>query len=349
MKKYEKEAFAKTFGIFFVSLLTLVTLLALFYYSEQKHILEEQIFTQMRAFTYDFKSRTFDVDIVPKSSNIDELNLQSCPEGMCGYFALPTVENSFFKVILSQDKFDLQRKVIVTKVLFIYFMVSFAIFIFAIFYSFYALAPLRKALNLLEDFLKDLIHDLATPVTSILLNTKFLAKKNPCEELERIELGAKTITSLYKNLEVLQNAFVKKENNIELSKLLHVRANPYQKLYPKLSFSFDMVPYFISNDTDCVARIFDNIISNACKYNTKNGHIKITNQNNVVTIEDTGVGIKNPNMVFERYYKESERGLGIGLNIVKKLCNELGIKITLTSIIGLGTKVTLEFPIGNKL
>jgi len=349
LKKYEKEAFAKTFGIFFVSLLTLATFLALFYYSEQKHILEEQIFTQMRAFTYDFKSRAFDVDIVPKHSNIDEFNLQSCPEGMCGYFALPNVENSFFKVILSQEEFDLQLKVIVIKVLFIYFMIAFAIFIFAILYSFYALAPLRKALNLLEDFLKDLIHDLATPVTSILLNTKFLAKQNPSEELERIELGAKTIASLYKNLEVLQNGFLKQENSIELAHLLHVRANPYQKLYPKLIFSFNTMPYVISSDIDCVSRIFDNIISNACKYNTRNGHINITNQNNIVTIEDTGGGIKNPNLVFERYYKESERGLGIGLNIVKKLCDELGIKIMLTSTIGVGTKVTLEFPIGSKL
>jgi hypothetical protein len=54
LKAYEREAFAKTFGIFFLSLSLLVSAVTYGYYKEQKHATDEQIFEQMRAFSYDF-------------------------------------------------------------------------------------------------------------------------------------------------------------------------------------------------------------------------------------------------------------------------------------------------------
>jgi signal transduction histidine kinase len=68
-----------------------------------------------------------------------------------------------------------------------------------------------------------------------------------------------------------------------------------------------------------------NLISNSCKYNTNNGFIKITLKDAVVTIQNDSYGIKHPNRIFDRFYKENERGLGIGLHIVDRLCYELKI------------------------
>jgi len=343
LKKYEKEALFKTFGIFFVTLMLLTTLVASFYYSEQKHIMEEQIFSQMKAFTYDFQGTTFDVDVIPYDKSVDELNLQPCDRGMCGYFALPSTKNSMFKVIMPHEEYNAQIHTLFNKVLLIYSILLCAIIAFSLLYSFYALYPLKHALYLLESFLKDMIHDLNTPVTSILLNTKSMAKTAPSEALERIELAAKTIASLYRNLEVLHQGFIPKKSEVDLEKLLHVRAKLYQKLYPKLTFIFETEPYIIHSDPDSIARIFDNLISNACKYNRKNGSVKLSNLENVVTISDTGIGIKNCTLVYERYYKESEKGLGLGLNIVKTLCDSLAIHITLESNAEMGTSITLLF------
>jgi signal transduction histidine kinase len=47
-------------------------------------------------------------------------------------------------------------------------------------------------------------------------------------------------------------------------------------------------------------------------------------------------------MVFERYYKEQDRGIGIGLHIVKKLCDALGIRIFIKSEVEKGTIIGLE-------
>jgi len=58
-------------------------------------------------------------------------------------------------------------------------------------------------------------------------------------------------------------------------------------------------------------------------------------------IEDSGVGIKEPQKIFDRYYKESQRGIGIGLHIVKKLCDEIGVDIRIETEIGVGSRFIL--------
>jgi two-component system OmpR family sensor kinase len=345
LKKYVKESFLKTFGIFFLSLFILTSLLTFFYFKEQKHLLQESIFTQMKDFTYDFDSKRFYVDIVPKDDAYDELNLQPCDGGMCGYFTIPNSTTSLFKVFVPQKKFDEALSSVLWKITGLYLFLLVIIFIFSILSSIYALYPLKKALTVLEEFVKDMVHDLHTPITSILLNVHIIKKHHTIPELEHIELGAKSIASLYQNLQAMQHGFIRTNTSIELSAFLRKSALPFQKLYPKLTFVFDVMPYNIISDEHALCRIIDNIIANACKYNTKNGTVMLTNCNNKIEIKDTGEGIKNCNRVFERYYKESERGLGIGLNIVKNLCDALGIRIQLQSHIGQGTTVELVLPI----
>nr|WP_228135529.1 ATP-binding protein [Halarcobacter anaerophilus] len=99
----------------------------------------------------------------------------------------------------------------------------------------------------------------------------------------------------------------------------------------------------MQSNKNALERIFDNLLTNACKYNKKKGEVRIFAKDNKVFIEDTGVGIKSVNRVFERYYKENDRGLGIGMNIVKKLCESLNIEIKIKSKVGEGTKVELAF------
>jgi len=346
LKAYEREAFAKTFGIFFLSLSLLVSAVAYGYYKEQKHATDEQIFEQMKAFSYDFKSNVFAVDVVEYSPLMDEFNISPCEEGVCGYFRIESAPKSLFKVMMAQERYDEVHGALKLKVALFYALVLCAIVLFALFYSFYALSPLKKALHIMEDFLKDVIHDLNTPVSSILLNTAMVRKNPSPETLERIELGAKTIASLYQNLEMLQKGFVPKRETVDLEALLHGRAKTFEKLYPLLTFTYETQLFHVQSDFNALCRIVDNILSNACKYSRKKGHIVIANRANVVEIKDSGLGIKRPDLVFERYYKEGNRGLGLGLHIVKTLCDALAIAIVLESKEGVGTVVHLRFAEG---
>jgi signal transduction histidine kinase len=82
----------------------------------------------------------------------------------------------------------------------------------------------------------------------------------------------------------------------------------------------------IESDKNAFTRIIYNLLSNACKYNTTNGFVSVKLKENILSISNSSYGIKNPDKIFDRFYKESDRGVGIGLHIVKKLCNELGIE-----------------------
>ena len=79
------------------------------------------------------------------------------------------------------------------------------------------------------------------------------------------------------------------------------------------------------------------------KYNKYKGTIttKIDRENKTLTITDTGIGIKQPQKIFTRFYTESSRGTGIGMHIVKKLCEELKVGIEVTSQENKGSSFTL--------
>jgi signal transduction histidine kinase len=82
----------------------------------------------------------------------------------------------------------------------------------------------------------------------------------------------------------------------------------------------------IKSDKNAITRIIYNLLSNACKYNTSDGFIEVILDDKILSIKNSSYGIKNPDKIFDRFYKESDRGMGIGLHIVDKLCSEIGIK-----------------------
>lgn len=93
--------------------------------------------------------------------------------------------------------------------------------------------------------------------------------------------------------------------------------------------------------------MIDNLISNAIKYNKKGGVISIILKANFLSIVDTGCGISKSNLnhIFERYtrFNKEQGGFGIGLSLVKKICNDNGIKITCKSVENQGSIFELSW------
>ena len=116
----------------------------------------------------------------------------------------------------------------------------------------------------------------------------------------------------------------------------------FKKLYPEIVINISGDKFVYKSDKDAFLRIIDNIISNACKYSSQNSsYIDIVIKKGEIIIKDNGIGIEDTDKVFDRFYKENENGLGIGLNIVKKLCDELNISIDIKSKKDSGTVVKL--------
>jgi signal transduction histidine kinase len=87
-----------------------------------------------------------------------------------------------------------------------------------------------------------------------------------------------------------------------------------------------------------------NILRNAIEH-TRNGTITIKADTRQLSISDTGSGIPEHDLphVFDRSYTTKETGTGMGLNLVKRICDRFNWKIVLESSPGKGTTVTVRF------
>ena len=97
--------------------------------------------------------------------------------------------------------------------------------------------------------------------------------------------------------------------------------------------------------------IIYNLCDNAVKYNVPGGSVHIHAQDQRLTVSDTGIGIpaEHKDRIFERFYRvdkshsKASGGTGLGLSIVKHAAAYHKAEITLESIPGKGTTITVQF------
>lgn len=342
MRRHERESFVKSFLIFFVSLEILLGVIAVSYYHDRVHGIKERLFLEMKNYSFALEGEQFDVRFVP-SDKAETFVLHEDGTSYYGLFPIPLIDEQRMKIVYPKAKLQPELDGEKRRVTWLFAAVSFVTALFALFYSVYALGPLRRALGLLEEFLKDMVHDLNTPVTSILLNTRLLRKGMDEARLVRIEQSARTIGALHQNLASYLNELPMQTAPAAVAPLVSERVAYYAVLYPGLDFSESLDESTAVINADAMIRILDNLLGNAAKYNRPGGSVGVTLEEKILTIRDSGIGIKEPAKAFERFYKEGERGLGIGLHIVKKLCDEMGIAISLEST-SEGTTFMLTLP-----
>jgi len=230
--------------------------------------------------------------------------------------------------------------------------------IFGLFFVSIFLRPMRNSIMLLDDFIKDTTHELNTPISAILANvemmdTSIMSEKNQ-KRLSRINIAAKTVSHLYQDLTYLTLSHNResKDEWIDMKQLIEDRVEYFAILAgaKKITFELDLKESAIFIDGVKIARVLDNLISNAIKYNKRNGKIFITLRKNYLSIQDTGIGINSKKVeeIFERYtrFNSSEGGFGIGLNIVKGIIDEYELEISVKSVIDEGTTIRIDFTKG---
>ena len=97
--------------------------------------------------------------------------------------------------------------------------------------------------------------------------------------------------------------------------------------------------------------ILYNLCDNAIKYNVPGGSVMIHAENNRLVVSDTGIGIpaEHKDRIFERFYRvdkshsKASGGTGLGLSIVKHAVAYHNAKISLESVPGKGTTITIQF------
>lgn len=210
------------------------------------------------------------------------------------------------------------------------------------------LKPIKDEQIRLNNFIKDTTHELNTPISAILMSCEDenISKK----QLERIKFSAKRVSEIYSDLSYLflKNSEKKAVQEIELKKIIEDELIEFEPmiLRKKLTINLDLEELYYKILNDDFVRLFNNILSNAIKYNRQNGFINITLKNKILVIEDSGIGIdeKSKEDIFKRYFRATNQsgGFGLGLNIVDKICKKYGIKIDIYSLKDRGTSFKLS-------
>ncbi len=216
-----------------------------------------------------------------------------------------------------------------------------------------------------KQFTADASHEMRTPLTIIKGTLEVLLRKErtPEQYEKKInEVISQTDRLSYLFDQLLQlaraesnNTIIKKEKIILKEKIDHL-INGGDLLLNKNQIKYNIPSNcVVFADAALLDRILENIISNAIKYNTPNGNITFewNEKSNSLLIKDEGIGISKDQQpyLFNRFYRADNsrsseiKGNGLGLSIVKKLCELQHIKISVESAENKGTSFTLQFPV----
>ena len=109
----------------------------------------------------------------------------------------------------------------------------------------------------------------------------------------------------------------------------------------------------INADPEKLSQVVINLLSNALKATETGGYVRVKAGRSAsevfMEVKDTGIGLKQEDLpfIFERFYKVSEGGLGLGLTIVKELIEVHGGRIEVKSEFGKGSAFTVFIPLND--
>lgn len=204
-----------------------------------------------------------------------------------------------------------------------------------------------------------LVHDLSHPIQNIGNSCKLIQKM--FEDLEYRETFKKTVERelvivkrVLDDLRNIARPIPLERFPVDLNRTV---ADAAESMEPHaetagLTLRTELTPetVFIEGDVFALGRVYRNLILNAIQATAPGGLIVVASEARAdsvqVRIYDTGCGIPPDRIgqIFEDFVTTKRRGLGLGLAISKKIVEQLGGQISVTSEVGKGTTFVIEFP-----
>ena len=255
-----------------------------------------------------------------------------------------------FYIVIEENLLSEKIKELTINIIFIFIFIYSIISLVGFYLAKLFLRPIREERVKLNNFIKDTTHELNTPISAILMSTE---NKNLSEkQIERVRISAKRVSEIYSDLTYLfleNKETIKNIQEFNLRDLISEQMEYLDLIATKkrVKINKNIEDFDYKIDKDDFIRIFNNLVSNAIKYNKIGGVIDISLQNNILKISDSGIGIEKDkiNDIYKRYYRATNEqgGFGIGLNIVSYICSFYKIKIIVDSQINKGTTFSLTF------
>ena len=223
---------------------------------------------------------------------------------------------------------------------------------------------IRRAAEFRRRFVQDLSHELRSPL-AVLRTTVEAAEDEVASELTEILVRqVERLDRLTRELYELASIEAgEMELVLEPVEVATVAAEVLKDFEPEAERLGVATRSMCEAGVACRAdrrglyRVLSNLVDNAVKYNRRDGWVEIrtrvVDDDVVIEVEDSGAGIPASELqaVLQRFYRldrartPGRGGLGLGLAIVKHMVQHMGGRLALNSREGLGTTVTLRFPI----
>ena len=222
-----------------------------------------------------------------------------------------------------------------------------------------------------DDFFSNVSHELKTPMISVVgyMNMLLNERVGSLTEQQKkfLEISYKNLLKLEKNIDNLFDLAelgIQKEalvfEPVNLSAIVEFSCSTIEPLAREHQIALDMQipadPVVVQGVEEKLSQLFDNLLTNAIKYNRQGGRIHVDLHHDpqfaYARIMDTGVGISHQSLkeVFIRHYKDKSKplgnfkGLGIGLSLVQEIVKLHQGKIDLESELSKGTTFTVKLP-----
>ena len=233
-------------------------------------------------------------------------------------------------------------------------------------------AEIEKEKEKLEKINKEIIttisHEIKTPLTSILGLSEIILNKLSKEDKKLATSVKENALNLLELLETMLEVNKIEEKSIEVIKKRSVNTNEFIKSIesfvkgvnknPNVKFRIvteNLQPFFI-HDSTIIYRIIVNLLDNAFRY-TKRGMVTLSlnfeNEKLIIEVKDTGTGISRKNLenIFIPFFQEkspnknNKKNVGLGLYIVKRLCDIIKAEIEVKSEKKIGTYFKIIIPL----
>lgn len=210
-----------------------------------------------------------------------------------------------------------------------------------------------------REFIETWVHEVKTPIASSLLlieNHPDEVTRSIGEEIGKID-GFVEQALYYSRSNSVEKDYLVKKSSLKEMVYGAVRRHASGFIENKVTVSVEEVDFTVYTDVKWVDFILGQLFVNAIKYKRDPASIRIYAQewdNRIALyIADNGIGMSEADAAraFEKGFtgengRRYAKSTGMGLYLCRKLCDKLGLSITLTSCPGSGTTVRIVFPKG---
>ena len=381
MNDLEKRSFYSFLGLYIISSFLFLAGIGYWYYTAQKNALENETYYKLQHIA-DMKAgeiimahmqgKPLVKSKVPKSIKLALINTKGeVVDGTLvapslsqkeGYFSTkgynifisdaPKEHLGIAYVVAQSNSLASEVKALRVRVFKVLIMIASFVVLIAWVLSKLFMKPVHQRMVQIERFINDVTHELNTPITSLSMSAKQAQKQGGCTSkmLNNISISTKQLYDIYRSLTYL-NFSSKQEitEALDLSDTLKKSVEYYRALaeIKRISFDVKLEPTQFTIPEVQATLLFGNLIGNAIKYSSPKSKIEIVLKNNVLNIIDEGIGIEvaEQKKIFEKFKRGTEYGggFGVGLSIVKSICDEYGIDVSVESEIDRGTTFRLSF------